>query len=137
MSAQSRAGQRIFDGHLNKGMQMSERKEVDVSVFDGDNEYSRSDSDWPPKEPTAFLAWFAGKIALIPLEFAGTAYVELSGGGGGDYDDRHASISIGYKRPETDVEMAKREGETKRYTQESEARERWLYENLKKKFEGQ
>lgn len=110
-------------------------KEIDVTVFDGDNEYLRDDSDWPLRDPASFLAWFAAKVALIPPEFMDAAYINLSGHGDDDYGSRYGSISIGYKRLETDAEMAAREEKERHYVQAERERERRQYEHLKAKFE--
>jgi hypothetical protein len=113
---------------------MSAKKEVDVSVFDDDNEYLRDDSDWPPKDPASFLAWFTAKVALIPPQFMDAAYINLSGGGGDDYSERHGRISIGYSRPETDAELAEREEQSRRYAEQEEERDRRTFERLRQRF---
>jgi hypothetical protein len=109
---------------------MSERRTVTVTLFTSDRD---GDDSKVPDRLLGIPAWIAGFIEQIPEEFRESAVFEF--GSDGDYDSPHEQISIWYKRPETDAEIAEREATALQYERRREAEERASYEALRRKFE--
>ena len=107
------------------------RKNKEITVF-GQEQY---DGEWPPTGAAECLAWFAGKVEEIPVEFRATAKVEIEGVGGYE-GSAYASISIKYTRPETDSEMESREKEERNRVAQQELREKQQLAALKAKYGG-
>lgn len=108
---------------------MSEK--VHVTVYRGE-EYS---ADFPQYDWIApkVLAWLTEKIEEIPTEFRDSSWCRISSET--SYDSSQATIEIGYERPETAEETAKRLAEKAATKRAKEMNERALYEQLRKKFE--
>lgn len=104
-------------------------KQMRVVVFDKE-EY---DGEWPPTDATECVAWFVGKLDMIPKEYRGAAKIEFDSVGG--YEGSHyAHIDISYVRPETDNETKAREAEEQRLQEAQKAHELRTLAALKAKY---
>ena len=109
---------------------MSKHREVCVTVF----ERERYDGEWPPEDEAGFLAWFTDKFSEVPKEFRGSLTVRIDSHSG--YSGSHnPGIEIEYTRPETDEELAKREAQEQRASQDALNVAYSEYVKLKAKFE--
>lgn len=79
-----------------------DRQDTRVKVFEGE----RYNNGWPPERAIEFVAWLNERLAQIPVDYMGSARVEI--GSTQSYGDDYATIEISYIRPETDEEVAER-----------------------------
>ena len=105
------------------------RQQKRVNVFDQE----RYDGEWPPTDATEFVAWFAGKLGEIPVEYMASAKIKIDTRGSYE-DSSYAHIEIYYDRPETNTEMAEREAEELRRKEAQKAQELRTLEALKAKY---
>lgn len=103
---------------------------VDKSVYGSviDDEKYEDDS------LSSVIGWLAGLLESIPPEYRDSARVEVDSVGGYE-GEHHSEFRVYYRRPETDVEMAKRLHAELREQSAREARERAIFENLRQKYE--
>jgi hypothetical protein len=106
------------------------RKQIYVEVFRG----RRYDGDWPPGNAVGFVDWLANKIAEIPPEHRETATVELETTE--EYDSHYAQITIAHERPESDLEVERREAIEARIARGLRRRDLEDLKRLKAKYEG-
>lgn len=104
------------------------RAEKTVVFFD-ENQY---DGEWPPENAIECVEWFAEKLTSIPAEYRNTAMIEI--GSNSSYDSDYGHIMISFTRPETDEEMAEREGRESRRKRAEEEYERMQLMALKAKY---
>jgi hypothetical protein len=105
------------------------RKETTEVVF---NKY-QYDAAWPPGNATECVAWFAEKVASIPAKYRDTARIDIDSE---SYcEENHCGhISITFRRPETDEEMAERECRLEQQKRAQEEMERKQLVALKMKY---
>jgi hypothetical protein len=89
--------------------------------------------DAVPGGALEFIEWLKDLIALVPTEFQDKVYIELGTAIGyeGDY---YTSVRVGYMRPETDVEFARRQGEYEAALRAKEEFERAELVRLKQQY---
>lgn len=78
----------------------------------------------------AAIEKFTTALNSIPEEYRGTARVTLQT----EYDSDDAFAEIYYYRPETDAELQERKLASAEFRRNRDAKERRMYESLKKKF---
>ncbi len=88
------------------------------------NEYGWS----PPPDLREFVAWANALLDGVPEEFRDSAEIDL------ESDESGAHISAWYDRPETAEEVEERTARARQRMDETNARERAMYEALKAKF---
>ncbi len=96
-----------------------ERQQVTINVVSAE-QYS---GEWIPEPLTEAIAWLQAKLLSIRVD------------NGMAYGDAYAEISIEYRRPETDEEMALRKSKRDLVAEEHRRRELATLEALKAKYE--
>ena len=89
---------------------------------------------FPPPDLCGCATWFADRLAEVPKEFRDIARVEF-GVVEGYESDRYTSITVTYRRLETDEEVADRVLRTLKLSKHEEERERETLAKLKAKYE--
>ena len=104
-----------------------ERREITVTVHEWEDDFNV-----PAQE---FLNDVARRILDVPEQFRSSLMLDFDRRGS-DYDYSAGEMSLYYVRPETDDEFRTRKQYEARRVSESEAKERSIYEALKKKYGG-
>lgn len=106
-------------------------RETKTIIIVASREY---DADFPPTNLQECASWFADQLAKVPVEYRSTARVEFEVVD--DYESsRYVTITVAYRRPETDEEEADRLLKQRKLSKyEEEKRE--LLAKLKAKYEG-
>ncbi len=112
---------------------MSERRDLDLRLVD---DYLSIYPDYNMTLPEA-VAWLQGLLDKVPQEHRERSYFQIESES--DYEGGYSTtLRIGYRREETDEEMAQREAkeaaEHNAYVAKREAEERAAYEALRRKY---
>jgi hypothetical protein len=108
---------------------MGERRTATIYI-------SRTAEHRLPVSAYAFHKWLEDQIALVPVQWSGSAKVNIENEDHGYSAPSYtAYFEVYYERPETDEEMAVRLKQERSYAQEREASERRQYAALKAKYE--
>ena len=107
---------------------MSERREVCEHLF----QWEQYDNGEPPQNLSDFVRWTQSYLDLVPREYRHTAKIEIDNNQ--SYDAGYATIHIYYKRPETDEEMAEREGRDRDHAAHELSAQRNQYNKLRVLF---
>jgi hypothetical protein len=83
---------------------MPDRRVIDIKLYDVEACGSTAIDTTVPRA----IDWLSGLLARIPEQFVSESYFILEGSTD-RYGDMESNISIGYRRPETDEELAARE----------------------------
>lgn len=119
---------------------MDDRQEIEVVVLD----IEEGQEEWPiqdgPKglKLSLFKEWIDKMIAAIPADHLDSATIKITAY---DWDTPTPQIVIGYRRPETEDERARRialrEAKATERTRMEEHVERAILARLKAKYEGE
>ena len=88
----------------------------------------------PPGKALEFQQWLSDQLASIPEEYRASATIGIDAFEGYD-NSASPEITIRYRRPETEGEIATREREEERSRRHLEECDRRAYQKLKARFE--
>lgn len=103
--------------------------QVKVTVFKSD-----SYGSMPTDNLVGFVAWVNEQVAKIPPEYVASASIDIESDS--YYESTYPTIEIYYYRPLTAEEIAADEARARIMREKAEAKERWEYERLAKKYGG-
>lgn len=109
----------------------AEKRLKTVTVVDTQED----EADFPPTSLQGCISWFADKLDEVPVEHCSTAMVEF-GVVDGYESSRDVTITVTYRRPETDEDEADRLRKEQKLSRYQEDRERETLAKLKAKYEG-
>jgi len=102
------------------------KKEIKVNVY-------QTHAEWDlPTKAADFLAFWKGKLALIPDGHRANAQIEVEAIT--SYDQALLEVTVGYTRLETDEEETHREKNAQARADNAEQRERSELDRLKRKY---